>query len=312
MRRESRRNERLKERKTLEGKRKRIQGKRGSSRCLLSWLDSSIGAQFFQHLIVFLCLFYSFFRKASFTYVRFLRFSPPSPTPDPLGRYGASRPEALEAIPRHRGESFGIPLASHFILAPPCGREPFYLYLSYSLSLSLSFFLFVSVSPFFSFCFSFFRILSVHRASLGVLLFCPTLSVYSRFSSLWILHPRRSLSYPPVWRLVRARPMDGDAGVLAWYPMVAMLRSTEGVQKVRGNCTTQLGRCRTSLRPNKILTALCPNPRNCPSFRTRSFTIARNDLSLYFRNSRHKLRVHVQIKSGYFLSKEIFNFGRAK
>ena len=186
------------------------------------------------------------------------------------------------------------------------------LSLSFLLSLSLSFFLFVSVSPFFSFCFSFFRILSVHRASLGVLLFCPTLSVYSRFSSLWILHPRRSLSYPPVWRLVRARPMDGDAGVLAWYPMVAMLRSTEGVQKVRGNCTTQLGRCRTSLRPNKILTALCPNPRNCPSFRTRSFTIARNDLSLYFRNSRHKLRVHVQIKSGYFLSKEIFNFGRAK
>ena len=155
MRRESRRNERLKERKTLEGKRKRIQGKRGSSRCLLSWLDSSIGAQFFQHLIVFLCLFYSFFRKASFTYVRFLRFSSPSPTPDPLGRYGASRPEALEAIPRHRGESFGIPLASHFILAPPCGREPFYLYLSYSLSLSLSFSLSLSLLFFLSASLSF-------------------------------------------------------------------------------------------------------------------------------------------------------------
>lgn len=138
MRRESRRNERLKERNTSEGKRKRIQGKRVSSRCLLFWLDSSIGTQFFQHLIVFLCLFYSFFRKASFTYVRFQRFSLPSPTPDPLGRYSASRPEALEAIPRHRGESFGIPLAGHFILAPPCGREPFYLYLSYSLSLFLS------------------------------------------------------------------------------------------------------------------------------------------------------------------------------
>ena len=75
------------------------------------------------------------FPLKGFFYLRtdFSASLPLSPLADPLaslGRCGASRPQALEAIPRHRGESFGIPLAGHFILAPPCGREPFYLHLA--------------------------------------------------------------------------------------------------------------------------------------------------------------------------------------
>lgn len=51
----------------------------------------------------------------------------------------------LKAIPRHararkrkrEKESFDIPLAGHFILAPPCGREPFYLSRSFLFSVVL-------------------------------------------------------------------------------------------------------------------------------------------------------------------------------
>lgn len=51
----------------------------------------------------------------------------------------------LKAIPRHararkrkrEKESFDIPLAGHFILAPPCGREPFYLSRSFLFSIVL-------------------------------------------------------------------------------------------------------------------------------------------------------------------------------
>lgn len=79
-----------------------------------------------------------FFLSERFFYLRTIsaRLGPP--------RSFASRPKALQTIPRHGGESFGIPLAGHFILAPPCGREPFYL--SHSTSTSASRRLFLSLS----------------------------------------------------------------------------------------------------------------------------------------------------------------------
>lgn len=83
---------------------------------------------------------------------------------------------------------------------------------------------------------------------------CPT---HYR-ASLWILRASAafSLSLPP-------SPVDGRRCrcvlLLARYPMVAMLRTTEGVQKVRrGNCTTQPSR--TQLNFNRFAsTALFPS-----------------------------------------------------
>ena len=246
------------------------------------------------------------FPLKGFFYLRtdFSASLPLSPLADPLaslGRCGASRPQALEAIPRHRGESFGIPLAGHFILAPPCGREPFYLHLARTHTYTRTFlFLSLSLSSFFhflSFSSAYSRFTGPWLPRL-VLLFRLTPSVDLLLLLLFLfgfcVHAESVLSFSPASeaRFVRARPMlDDDAGVLAWYPMVAMLRSTEGVQKVRGNCTTQLGgRCRTSLGPNKILTALCPSPQ------TRFVLWSPgNDLSLYFTNSPRESHTHTRV-----------------
>lgn len=76
---------------------------------------------------------------------------------------------------------------------------------------------------------------------------CPT----HHRASLWILRASAafSLSLPPPAVDGRCRCV-----LLARYPMVAMLRTTEGVQKVhRGNCTTQPSR--TQLNFNRFASA---------------------------------------------------------
>ena len=85
------------------------------------------------------------FLSKAFFYLRSISFSISLSLYGTVGRHGASRPKALEAIPRHararkrkrEKESFDIPLAGHFILAPPCGREPFYLSRSFLFSIVL-------------------------------------------------------------------------------------------------------------------------------------------------------------------------------
>ena len=85
------------------------------------------------------------FLSKAFFYLRSISFSISLSLYGTVGRHGASRPKALEAIPRHararkrkrEKESFDIPLAGHFILAPPCGREPFYLSRSFLFSVVL-------------------------------------------------------------------------------------------------------------------------------------------------------------------------------
>lgn len=77
--------------------------------------------------------------------------------------------------------------------------------------------------------------------------------------------------------------MDDDAGVLARYLMlVATSWRTKGVQKVRGNCTTQPGNAGPAIGTNEILTASTfDSEENYLSIRTcsdRSLTLFNVDL----------------------------------
>lgn len=108
---------------------------------------------------------------------------------------------------------------------------------------------------------------------------CPT----HHRASLWILRASAafSLSLPPP-------AVDGRRRcrcvLLARYPMVAMLRTTEGVQKVhRGNCTTQPSR--TQLNFNRFASAAL-----FPSLNSLSLT----DFFFFQRNNATRTRaVHL-------------------
>lgn len=77
---------------------------------------------------------------------------------------------------------------------------------------------------------------------------CPT----HHRASLWIL--RASAAFSLSLSLSRGWTTLPVCVLLARYPMVAMLRTTEGVQKVRrGNCTTQPSR--TQLNFNRFASA---------------------------------------------------------
>lgn len=102
---------------------------------------------------------------------------------------------------------------------------------------------------------------------------CPT----HHRASLWILRASAafSLSLPPPAVDGRCRCV-----LLARYPMVAMLRTTEGVQKVhRGNCTTQPSR--TQLNFNRFASAALFPSLNSLSL-TDFFFVQRNNAPVLF------------------------------